>query len=343
MENLVEEQKDGKTFTKLHVTPQTHVAQANALIENKPVLSTVAQKLFLTLVASIGYEDVGFNDLEIDVRSTYRLLGYDDKNGYRVIKKGLAELAQTLFEIEDYDEDGKPRVTGSSYISSYTYKSGEAKAYVSVSKEFAPQLLSLKEQFTLYELGNAIEMNSAVGIRLYELLCQYKKIGKRLFTMEDLRTKIGVKDKYVGNNSNLKRRVLDPAVEEISAKTDIITRYKCEGRGKNEKIEFIIIKKDGVVGEKSSFEKHIEEQDLNMLIDLLVKQLEMDEYFNELQIRMVAKNTLEKQGGPNGVTKAFTLLNKVYNDFCARIVGEEQIKQPYNYFMAMVNDYMTAD
>ena len=58
-------------------------------------------------------------------------------------------------------------------------------------------------------------------IRLYELCSQYKTVGRREIKLEDLKDWLQIKDKYPRYNS-FNQRVLEPAVLEINAKSDLL-------------------------------------------------------------------------------------------------------------------------
>lgn len=68
-------------------------------------------------------------------------------------------------------------------------------------------------------------------MRLYELLSQYRIIGERTMTVEDIRHRFQLEDKYplVGD---LRRRVIAPAVKAVDEKTSVNVLYEAikEGR-----------------------------------------------------------------------------------------------------------------
>ena len=55
-----------------------------------------------------------------------------------------------------------------------------------------PFLLSLKSHFTTYDVRNILKLPSTYSVRIYELLKQYEKIGKRRFDLQELKEIIGV-------------------------------------------------------------------------------------------------------------------------------------------------------
>ena len=81
-------------------------------------------------------------------------------------------------------------------------------------------------------LENFKSLDSVYSLRLYELLCQYQSMGKREITVEDLRFFLDCVDKYT-LFKKLKQVVIEPAIEEINAKTNLLihkVEYKRIGR-----------------------------------------------------------------------------------------------------------------
>jgi plasmid replication initiation protein len=69
-------------------------------------------------------------------------------------------------------------------------------------------------------------LNSVYSIRLYELLIQWKSVGKTpVFEIDQFRAQLGVAANEYPAMGNFKRRVLDLAVNEVSEKTNIIVEY----------------------------------------------------------------------------------------------------------------------
>ena len=104
---------------------------------------------------------------------------------------------------------------------------------------FKPYLLALKANYTKYVLENILNLSTVNAIRNYELLKQYESLGTRTFDVEEYKKILGIEKKYT-LNADLKRYVLDAAVEEINRNADIFISYKFIGRGKKAKITFTI-------------------------------------------------------------------------------------------------------
>ena len=107
-----------------------------------------------------------------------------------------------------------------------------------ISGLLKPYLLELKGNYTKYFLANIPKLKSAYSIRLYELLHQHRKFGKRKFELEELQKKVGSSyPKY----SNFKIKVLKQAQKDLGKHTDLAFEFDAikEGR-KVVGVQFII-------------------------------------------------------------------------------------------------------
>lgn len=322
---------------KLSVSTQSNVVQANTLIERKPQMRTYELKLFLVLIASINYEDTELNDIKVPIKDVIDLLEANPKNAYTQIKRALVGLSKKQFQIETKDKDGVRTVEGAPYIAGYRFTEGSSIAYISVSPVFKPYLIDLKRDYTLYALRNALKLSHPNSIRTYELLAQYRKIGVRYFTVEEFKKKIGIPGKYAGNNSNLKKKVLEPVCREISEKTDIITRTILTGRGEDAKIEFLIIKKEDVAGPTGKLQRRIEDGDMQLLLDLLTTAIKMRDWFDDKEIKAIAEHALQITPDKADVGEAFKICSEALHSYIINHLKTD-IKNPMAYYISILEE-----
>jgi plasmid replication initiation protein len=101
------------------------------------------------------------------------------------------------------------------------------------TSDVVPLITRLENNFTSYEIEQVANLDSSYAIRLYELLIQWRVAGKTPeFELQDFRRKLGVKDNQYKTMSNLKSRVLEPAVKQINEYTDITAKYEQNKRGR---------------------------------------------------------------------------------------------------------------
>ena len=68
-------------------------------------------------------------------------------------------------------------------------------------------------------------MSSAHAVRIYELLVQYSKTGKRSIDVAWLKQTLGVENEYQ-RIVDFKKWVIDPAVKQINEVSDLIVSYE---------------------------------------------------------------------------------------------------------------------
>ena len=228
----------------MKVKGNTNIVQANFLLENRPKFTKDETRLFLTILGSVNKDDEDFKPLEIPVSEFADLWGIESNAAYRKIKEALHGLVKKDFFIEGINKrTGKMRFLAMSYLSMATYEEGEGYATVEISPTFKPYLLALKQNYTKYVLNNILQLTTVNAIRNYELLKQYETLGNRKFTIDEYKKMLAIEDKYA-LNADLRRYVLEPAIAEINANTDIFVSYKLKGRGKKATIDFTIHKND---------------------------------------------------------------------------------------------------
>lgn len=103
-------------------------------------------------------------------------------------------------------------------------------------KDYIVQLNSNNRQ---YYLSNILALNSRYSIHIYELLNQMRdKKGREIF-IEDLIKILNIPDSY--NITNIAKKVLDIAKEELESKTDLSFEYSFVKQGRKvSKIKFSI-------------------------------------------------------------------------------------------------------
>lgn len=201
------------------------VVKSNALIEAKGRMTALEQKFILNLISEITPDDKDFKEYRLSVAEIKKELGITDKNIYQVLKDVANGLMDRKIEIERINSKGKRSFLVTRYLSSAEYVEGEGEIKVNFDPKLKPYLLQLKEMFTQYQLKNILKLKGSHSIRIYELLKQYERIGKREFEIEELKKLLGVTDGYE-RFYDFERRILEPSKTEINEKTDIWIDYQ---------------------------------------------------------------------------------------------------------------------
>jgi len=222
----------------------------------------------------IRRDDEDFKDYKIylkDIVHDFDLA--KNKEAYELLRRGAKKLMTKTFYIP-YELDGvkrqfeTPVISGlDSAITEGKGLSGADHLYLTISfhPKMKPYLLQLKSQFTMYDVRNILKLPSTYSIRIYELLKQYEKIGWRLFQLSELKSILGIEDKYK-LYGHFKKRVIQKAQKDLAEFTDIKFTFEeiKKGRGVH-KIKFFIQK-----NQSSPFMEH-------QVIDLPVPKVSKQE------------------------------------------------------------------
>jgi len=198
------------------MSEKTLVIQHNSVIEARYRLSVEEQRLIKTLVSQIQSGDEDFKIYEIRIADLAKLLDISDTSYYDRVKKITRKILGNVLSF--IDEHGNEIQTN--WLSSAKYYKRKGMVALRFDPELKPYLLQLKKLFTSYELGNILHLKGMYSIRIYELLKQYEKIGRREFTLEGLKHILKIDSEYP-QYRDFKKFVLSPAENEISEKTDI--------------------------------------------------------------------------------------------------------------------------
>lgn len=115
---------------------------------------------------------------------------------------------------------------------------------IKCSEEVIPYMFEMKKNYFTYELWNALKLKSVNQIRMYEILKQYEKIGKRTIELEQLKNLLGIYTNQYAQYRDFKRYVLDVCQKALGYFTDIKFDYETikGAKGKVLSIIFTITK-----------------------------------------------------------------------------------------------------
>jgi plasmid replication initiation protein len=226
------------------------IRKHNQLINARYSFSISESRLILKVLSLINKEDEELKTYQISIKDFDDVSKHKGLSQYERIKKIIDDLQSKQIHIPF--EDGFFQAV---WISSAFYFEDKGYIDVELSERLKPYLLQLKEQFTWYEIENILALKGSYSFRIYELLKQYQKIGKREFKIEELKTLLEIEDKYKLYN-DFRRRVILSAQKELKQYTDICFEFKLIKKGKKvDRIVFFIY--PNIKQEKKEKEKNI--------------------------------------------------------------------------------------
>lgn len=150
----------------------------------------------------------------------------------------LREAQENLFNryirhIEHYGPNGqKVEVVKMRWISSIRYKDGEGEVSIAFAPEIAQFLVQLKKHFTSYQLSKAAALRSTYSWRLFENLERFRETGVWEVDIDRFHTVMETPKSYRANFAQCRRFVIDPAISELAAKTNIKAEVEPLRRGR---------------------------------------------------------------------------------------------------------------
>ena len=204
-------------------------------------------------------DDQDFKNYRIYLKDVVKDFGLENNNdAYDRLRAGGMKLMSKVVKVVRPTEEGlmelnTPIVVGMEHLIEPNKNVEDAKFIdISFHPKMKPFLLSLQSHFTTYDVRNILRLPSSYSIRIYELLKQYQKIGRRKFQVQELKEVIGVieeidlngKKKYKDNYplyGNFKQRVLLKAQRDLKQYTDIHFTFDQIKRGRSvAEIQFYI-------------------------------------------------------------------------------------------------------
>lgn len=192
-------------------------------------LSVQEQKTVLYAISKIKPKDTYLNEYTFDIKDFYRLCGIEDQS-YTRLKRMLTKLKTKVWWLQlDSGEE-----SAVSWFDVIRINKNSGKVTIAFHRDMMPFLLQLAEQdafYTSYNLQYVLPMSSQYSPRLYELLKSYQKNNREwFFEIEELKRLLDCQN--YKNFYDIKRFVLNPAIEEVNKYTDINIAYDTEKEGR---------------------------------------------------------------------------------------------------------------
>ncbi len=172
--------------------------------------------------------------LRIDSKSYQKQFNVSRQTAYEALKTAVTGLFNAELEYSQIDkETGKLAHHKRRWVEHIVYIDDAACVDLQFTSSIIPLITRLDERYTEYELKQVSELQSEYAIRLYELLIQYRTMGKtNIILLDDLRSKLGVETEQYKIMSDFKKRVLKHAINQINTFTDIDADFEQQKEGR---------------------------------------------------------------------------------------------------------------
>lgn len=193
----------------IHSKSKKVAVQSNALINARYDMTAFQKKILLYIIAKIQPDDKDFQNYIINVKDFVDAADYKSKMLYDKLRKDTKALISKVYEIEE--PDGLLQV---SILAKAKYVKNKGQIHVAFAPDLKPYLLQLKEQFTATPLRYVLNFKSVHSIRIYEMLQQFKSTKFLIISVEELKYRLSLEDKYK-TYTLFKRRVIEQAQREL--------------------------------------------------------------------------------------------------------------------------------
>ena len=202
------------------------IVKDNALINASYSLELTEQRIILLAILKARENKTPHNqELIVTAQSYITAFNVHRNTAYKTLKTACDNLFDRRFSYQRYSDKGKVEQVKSRWVQSVVYAESDSYIKIKFADEVLPLITMLEKHFTSYELQQVASLKSIHAIRLYELLIQYRTVGKLEISLSDLRLKLGIADGKYPTMNNFKARVLDVGIQQINEHSDITVKY----------------------------------------------------------------------------------------------------------------------
>ena len=234
----------------MKLTRRKYNQQPNIITKSTDQMSLIEKRLMYLVINQM---DTGFNIQEdlfknVEFRIPSKELG---ESNYNRIREALGKLqGRRITMIDDYRKQKFNSIVPFPYVSI-----DKGSITIKMLGDVVPYFMELKNGFTKYELKAALSLNSVYSQKLYELLSRWKDKKEWEVEVEELKLLL---DASTYRYTDFRRVCLEPAILEITEKTDLNVKYLAIKLGRKVgSIKFSILTERAEA--KKNYEEEIEE------------------------------------------------------------------------------------
>lgn len=209
---------------------QQMVVKDNSMIGASYSLGVAEQRIIFLAIIEAREQDTLIKAgglLRISAQNYAKQFNVEKHTAYKVLREGADGLYDAEFNYSYADkETGKLFHARSRFVQKIAYADELGCIELIFAGDVVPLITRLEERYTEYDLKQVSGLQSEYAIRLYELLIQWRRVGKvPNMSLQELRDKLGVLEGNYKEMSDFKKRVLTLALTQINDHTDIIADY----------------------------------------------------------------------------------------------------------------------
>lgn len=208
------------------------VTQSNKLVMASYKLSLQENRLILAAISKLDSRKIGIHPSSKLDQSTVTVsalefgatFGLGNKKSY----EELRDATNNLFERKISQIDGK-KTTKMRWVSKVVYHEGEGWAELTFSPDVLNHLTLLKNNFTSSKISSISGLKTTYSQRIRMMCEMFMDTGFLRMSFDDFKESLMLPYK---SYSDVKRRVLEPALKEIKDRSDLIVECHAFKRGR---------------------------------------------------------------------------------------------------------------
>ena len=228
---------------------EMQVNMSNALTRSAHSLNLSEKRIIAACIAKTdqmpGLEEVKRRKawlVKLTAKDYAETFGVDLNTAYEQLKDGAKNLFQRYIHTTRMTRKG-PKVHECRWVGAVHYHEGEGTVELDWWHEVVPHLFGLGEHFTRYKLWQASALRSVYSWRLFELLQSWRSEGRYEVAIEDFCLVMDVPDSYRKNFKEIRTRVIEPAILELTEKNNMTITWQPQNAGR--KVIGLVFKFEG--------------------------------------------------------------------------------------------------
>ena len=188
------------------------IKKANELNQSYYKLKEVTQRVLAIAVEQAQHierqtgENLILNGTKVIVCADYyaKVYGVDINTAYDALRVAVKDMYYAEYVWEEMGKRGKNNQFRTRFVSHIGYLNGESSVEFILTEMARKHIYEITRNYTIYEITNLSRLNK-YSIRLYELLAQWRSVGKVEYDLEEFRLKLGVDPTEYTHISNFKK------------------------------------------------------------------------------------------------------------------------------------------
>jgi plasmid replication initiation protein len=209
-----------------------NVVISNYITRSAQTLNLVEKRILMAGIAKLG----GVNgEIKLTAQEYADTYGVNMSTAYRELKNAVNSLMKRYLSWQV--KDGKHIGTLTCvWVQGYKYFKEEGYVKFKFSEYVFPFLFELEREFTKYQLQQAAALRSIYSWRLLELFEQMKdktdSSGWLSMSIEEFWHAMEATESYKTNFQLLRKRVIEPAIKELTEKDGWLIEWEVRKRGR---------------------------------------------------------------------------------------------------------------